>query len=86
MDVATLGPGRSFGELALMYNCPRNASVISATPAKLWALDRTTFRHILANSSAVAAKVQFVFLCVARCSLEHSYGLVHSLNKRSVQG
>lgn len=39
-------PG-SFGELALMYNCPRSASVIAKEDGVVWVLDRLTFRRIL---------------------------------------
>jgi len=39
-------PG-SFGELALMYNCPRSASVIAKEDGVVWVLDRYTFRRIL---------------------------------------
>lgn len=50
--VATIGPGGSFGELALMYNAPRAATVISTEPNScLWALDRVTFRRILMDST-----------------------------------
>ncbi|KFY35013.1 hypothetical protein V495_08075, partial [Pseudogymnoascus sp. VKM F-4514 (FW-929)] len=46
--VATITVGGTFGELALMYGAPRNATVISATnDCVLWALDRVTFRRIL---------------------------------------
>src|SRR5579859_1112969 len=45
--VGNVGPGGSFGELALMYNAPRAASVVSTSPGVLWALDRITFRKIL---------------------------------------
>ena len=46
-QVGSVGPGGSFGELALMYNAPRAASVVSNSPGVLWALDRITFRRIL---------------------------------------
>lgn len=49
--VATLGPGRSFGEHALMYNCPRNATVRAIRAARLWAIDRETFRRIIMQES-----------------------------------
>lgn len=45
--VGSVGAGGSFGELALMYNAPRAASVVSNSPGILWALDRITFRRIL---------------------------------------
>uniref|UniRef100_A0A2A4JHD4 cAMP-dependent protein kinase type II regulatory subunit n=1 Tax=Heliothis virescens TaxID=7102 RepID=A0A2A4JHD4_HELVI len=41
----------SFGELALMYNMPRAASVRAQTPGQLWAMDRHTFRRILLKSA-----------------------------------
>jgi len=41
----------SFGELALMYNAPRAASVRALTQGILWAVDRVTFRHIIIEST-----------------------------------
>lgn len=41
----------SFGELALMYNMPRAATIRAATAGKLWALDRLTFRRIVLKSA-----------------------------------
>ncbi|CAL9730252.1 cAMP-dependent protein kinase regulatory subunit [Monosporozyma unispora] len=49
--VNTSGPGSSFGELALMYNNPRAATVVATSDCILWALDRMTFRKILLGSS-----------------------------------
>jgi cAMP-dependent protein kinase regulator len=49
--VGSVGPGGSFGELALMYNAPRAATVASTEPSTLWALDRVTFRRILMDSA-----------------------------------
>lgn len=49
--VSSSGPGSSFGELPLMYNSPRVATVIASSDCILWALDRITFRKILLGSS-----------------------------------
>ncbi|CAH8488279.1 unnamed protein product [Heterobilharzia americana] len=37
----------SFGELALMYNTPRAATIIAKTDGVLWSVDRATFQHIV---------------------------------------
>merc|ERR1719440_1113827 len=44
--VKTCGRGDLFGELALLYNCPRAANVISRDKCILWELDRETFRNV----------------------------------------
>lgn len=61
--VATIEPGGSFGELALMYNAPRAATVMSAEPGcTLWALDRITFRRILMDSTFQRRRLYESFL------------------------
>ena len=40
----------AFGELALMYNAPRNATVKARDNCKLWALDRVAFKYIMMQS------------------------------------
>lgn len=61
--VASIGPGGSFGELALMYNAPRAATVVSASKGgMLWALDRVTFRRILMDSAFQKRKMYEGFL------------------------
>lgn len=41
----------SFGELALMYNLPRAATIIATSEGSLWAMDRTTFRRIVLKNA-----------------------------------
>ncbi|XP_018402183.1 PREDICTED: cAMP-dependent protein kinase type II regulatory subunit [Cyphomyrmex costatus] len=41
----------AFGELALLYNMPRAATVKAITSGTLWAMDRQTFRRILLKSA-----------------------------------
>jgi cAMP-dependent protein kinase regulator len=61
--VATIEPGGSFGELALMYNAPRAATVVSVDGAgTLWALDRVTFRRILMDSTFQRRRLYESFL------------------------
>uniref|UniRef100_A0A6B2L2C3 Cyclic nucleotide-binding domain-containing protein n=1 Tax=Arcella intermedia TaxID=1963864 RepID=A0A6B2L2C3_9EUKA len=49
--VATLTTGAAFGEIALMYGCPRTATVRTRVQCSLWVLDRNTFRRILMEES-----------------------------------
>ncbi|KAM7113257.1 LOW QUALITY PROTEIN: cGMP-dependent protein kinase 2 [Ciconia maguari] len=37
----------AFGELAILYNCTRTASVKAITSVKIWALDRAVFQNIM---------------------------------------
>lgn len=52
----------SFGELALMYNTPRAATIVATSEGILWALDRNTFRRILLKAAAKKRKVHEALL------------------------
>lgn len=60
--VGEAGPGSSFGELALMYNAPRAATVRATSDAILWALDRVTFRSITLGKTFTKKKLHGEFL------------------------
>ena len=37
--------GDVFGEVSLMYSCPRSATVAATTDSHVWVLERAVFRH-----------------------------------------
>ncbi|CAK6435924.1 unnamed protein product [Pipistrellus nathusii] len=52
----------SFGELALMYNTPRAATIVATSEGALWGLDRGTFRRIIVKNNARKRKMFEAFL------------------------
>jgi cAMP-dependent protein kinase regulator len=45
-------PGEGFGELALLYNAPRAATITANTEYIAWKLDRDTFNNIVKDAAA----------------------------------
>jgi hypothetical protein len=43
--------GMGFGELALLYDAPRAATVTASSPVRCWAIDRETFRKVLIGAT-----------------------------------
>ncbi|KAK4873539.1 hypothetical protein RN001_015568 [Aquatica leii] len=48
--LGSMGPGKAFGELAILYNCTRTASIQVTTDAKVWVLDRKVFQQIMVRT------------------------------------
>ena len=65
--IARLGPGASFGELALIRDIPRTASVVAVTDVALFALDREAFLLTVTASPRAAYEAS----AVAARHLEH---------------
>ena len=53
--VATLGPGEFFGEMAILRDMPRTATVRAVTAVSLLTMDSGTFRSLVAQSLGITA-------------------------------
>uniref|UniRef100_A0A665T232 Cyclic nucleotide-binding domain-containing protein n=1 Tax=Echeneis naucrates TaxID=173247 RepID=A0A665T232_ECHNA len=51
--LCSIGPGKVFGELAILYNCTRTATVTALTDIKLWAIDRQGFQTIMMRTGLI---------------------------------
>ena len=58
----TYYPSESFGELALLYNTPRAASIKCKTDSILYSLDRDTFNNIVKDAAAKKRELYESFL------------------------
>ncbi|TNN08600.1 cGMP-dependent protein kinase, isozyme 1 isoform 1 [Schistosoma japonicum] len=57
-----MGAGRCFGELALLYNCKRTASVKAVTAARVWVLERACFQAIMMKTGLERIEERKAFL------------------------
>ncbi|KAM6922144.1 cGMP-dependent protein kinase 2 [Lycodopsis pacificus] len=55
-------PGTAFGELAILYNCKRTATVKAVSQSHIWALDRKTFQTIMMRTTQARHEEYFNFL------------------------
>ncbi|KAK1170617.1 cGMP-dependent protein kinase 1 [Acipenser oxyrinchus oxyrinchus] len=62
----TLSQGDVFGELAILYNCKRTATVTAITNVQLWSIERQTYRAIMTNKSKRKRQQIMGFLKTAR--------------------
>jgi hypothetical protein len=60
VEVRTLGPGQYFGEIGLLANLPRTATVTAVTVAEILTLSRATFTDLVSRSEATAGEVRRV--------------------------
>ena len=54
--------GEAFGELALLYSCPRSASLKAVFKCGFWAIDRTTFRKAVGEIVAKEYNENRIFI------------------------
>jgi cAMP-dependent protein kinase regulator len=55
-------PGGAFGELALLYNAPRAATITAIDECLLWGLDRNTFNNIVKDAAVKKREMYDEFL------------------------
>ena len=55
--VCDLGPGKGFGELALLLNAPRSATVTTTSETEVVSIDRKTFATLLDESPAFSRRL-----------------------------
>ncbi|RZF49279.1 hypothetical protein LSTR_LSTR013368 [Laodelphax striatellus] len=67
-----MGPGKAFGELAILYNCTRTASVRAVKDSKVWVLDRRIFQRIMKRTGLQRLEENISFL--------RSVPLLHNLS------
>ncbi|TKS76386.1 cGMP-dependent protein kinase 1 [Collichthys lucidus] len=65
-DLRTLTTGDVFGELAILYNCKRTATVKAKTKVRLWSMERQTYRTIITNKSKKKREQLMGFLKTSR--------------------
>ena len=72
--IGSMGEGQVFGELAILYNCTRTASVRADSDAAVWALDRRVFQAIMKKTGQDRRNENLAFLkrfvrciCVTFC-------------------
>lgn len=89
IKVHTYKPGDAFGELAIMYNAPRAATCRAQSEAKVWALDRTSFKVIVVAAAMIKRELYQGFLqkvpILATCNEMEIMTLADSLAEEKVR-
>lgn len=60
--VCALYAGTAFGEIALLYGCPRSATLRARCDCKLWSIDRRAYRGITGQYKRKRMQVKIAFL------------------------
>jgi len=66
-----MGSGKAFGELAILYNCQRTASIKANSSGEVWVLERGVFQHIMMASGLQKLKDRIEFLKTVPLLADH---------------
>ena len=72
MEIARLGPGEHFGEMALVERAPRSATVVAEDDMRLLEIARTDFFRVLRESSDTAVKLLWNIVSVLAARLRET--------------
>ncbi|XP_052133468.1 serine/arginine repetitive matrix protein 2 isoform X3 [Frankliniella occidentalis] len=73
------GPGKAFGELAILYNCTRTASIRAVTDLQVWVLDRKMFQQIMMRTGMQRIEENLSFLTSVPLLKKLSVGTLHKI-------
>lgn len=71
-QVAILGPGDCFGEMALLRQAPRNATVECRTPSRIFVLPSRHFQAVLEQNPEFSAHIRDL-AATRQFELDHPY-------------
>lgn len=75
-----LGVGKAFGELAILYNCKRTASIKAVSDGKLWAMERTVFQQIMQSTGMKKTENQINFLKIVPLLSNFPHGILTKIS------
>ncbi len=79
--LTTLGPGELFGEMALLTDSPRTATVVAATDLTVWRLSRPRFETLLDHERGIARSIERS-LSHRLAAMNHETGALRAFSHR----
>ena len=79
--LTTLGPGEVFGEMALLTESPRTATVVAETDLTVWRLSRSRFETLLDHERGIARSIERS-LSHRLAAMNHETGALRALGHR----
>ncbi len=82
--LSVLGAGEGFGEVALLTDSPRTATVVAETDVTVWRLSRTRFEALLGHERSIAQSIERS-LSVRLAATSHEAGALRTVARALLQ-